>query len=596
MDYLFVGDRGQCCVTMMPKASHKSDTMVSLMFALCLLVTLSCTREQLTVTGAEGLFGKNKISDTHYRWKEIQGDHFRIIYPQELRKQTFHIARIYDNNLSRISRDLGVQLDRTIPVFIYPSQEEYETTHITTGLVEGSGGFTEFFKERVVFPVHSSNRRLKRLALHEITHAVQLRHLLRSPYRSLQILLTGVLSPLWFLEGVAEYESMAWDSMAAMYVRDVVMDHKLIPLNQLRGFSHLAPHQIHLAYHQSDLFIQFLVETYGPQCIARILRLIRNRLNLHKALQKVTGLNRLSLEGKWQKYADERLRVAEGGRQDPLRQARLLTNNRGWNRFPTYSPDSSRVAFLSDWENEGFYFSLYILEVATGQLRKIKERGLELSSLGWSYDGRRLVLVSDDGNRSDLFLYDLERNKLERIPQKFRNNRQPSFLPGDGEVGFVATVNGIADIYKLRLADGKLTPLTQTSNDEAYPRWSLDGRFLVFSREYLEQYDLVLKDLDGGEETRLTQTPYDELSPVFVPGAEALIYVSDQDGIFNLHWLDLKSGMSWPLSRVIGGVFSPQVSHDGQRVLFSYFRHGRYGIFESPMWAKVPGDVNAEGS
>jgi TolB protein len=160
----------------------------------------------------------------------------------------------------------------------------------------------------------------------------------------------------------------------------------------------------------------------------------------------------------------------------------------------------------------------------------------------------------------------------------------------------VATVNGIADIYKLRLADGKLTPLTQTSNDEAYPRWSPDGRFLVFSREYLEQYDLVLKDLYSGEETRLTQTPYDELSPVFVPGAEALIYVSDQDGIFNLHWLDLQSGMSWPLSQVIGGVFSPQVSHDGQRVLFSYFRHGRYGIFESPMLAKVPGDVNAEGS
>jgi len=565
-------------------ALQKSNIAASMLLAMCLLLTLSCAREHVTITGAESLFGKNKVNDTRYRWKEVQGDRFRIIYPEELRQRSFHIARFYDTHLDRISQDLGVQLDRSIPVFIYPSQEEYETTHITTGLVEGSGGFTEFFKERVVFPVNSSNRRLKSLALHEITHAVQLKHLLQGPYRSLQILLTGVLSPLWFLEGVAEYESMAWDTMAAMHMRDAVMDHKLIPLNQLRGFSHLAPHQIHLAYHQSDLFIQFLVETHGGQCIARLMRLLKNRLNLYSGLKEVTGMWPWDLDRAWQKYADRRLRIGGDGWEDPARQARLLTDNGGWNVFPTYSPDGRRVAFLSDWENEGFYFSLYMLELATGRLQKIKKRGLELSSLGWSHDGKRLVIVSDDDNRSDLFLYDLEQNKLERIQQKFRNNLHPSFLPGDEEVGFVAIVNGISDIYKIRLVDGRVTPMTQTPNDESHPRWSPDGRFLVFSREYLEQYDLVLKDLGSGKETRLTHTPYDELSPVFIPGAEAVIYVSDQKGIFNLHWLDLSSGDTWPLSRVIGGIFSPQVSQDGQRVLFSYFRHGQYRIFESTVF------------
>jgi len=576
-------------MTVIAKASHKSHTLAGLVLALYVLLAFSCAREQLTVTGAERLFGKNKVSDSNYRWKEIQGNHFRIIYPEELRQRALQIARIYDNNLVRISRDLGIRFDRTIPVFIYPSQEEYETTHITTELVEGSGGFTEFYKERVVFPVHGSNRHLEHLALHEITHAVQLMHLLQGPYRSWQIFLTGVLSPLWLLEGVAEYESAAWDSMAAMYVRDAVMDHKLIPLNQLRGFSHLSSHQIQLAYHQSDLFIQFLAETYGPQCIAQILKLSKNRLNLHKILHKVTGLKPLPLEWKWQEYAEGRLRVEGEGLQDPSAQAQLHTDNKGWNLFPCYSPDDSRIAFLSDWENEGSYLSLYILELATGRLRKIKERGLEHSAFSWSHDGKHLVLVSDDENRSDLFIYHLENNELERIRQRFRNNRQPSFLPGDKEVGFIATVNGIADIYKIRLADGRVTPVTHTPNDESHPCWSPDGLFLVFSREYLGQYDLVLKDLESGEQTRLTHTPYDELSPVFIPGSKALIYVSDQAGIFNLHRFDLQSGMSWPLSRVVGGIFTPQVSKDGRRVLFSYFRHGQYRIFESPMLTRLSG-------
>ncbi|MGD9208153.1 MAG: peptidase MA family metallohydrolase, partial [Syntrophobacterales bacterium] len=253
----------------------------------------------MTVTGAEYEFGKNKVNDTQYNWKEISGNRFRIIYPDTLRQRAFDVARIYDTHLESISQNLEIDLDRDVPVFLYPSQNEFETTNVITGLVRGTGGFTEFYKERVVFPVQSNNKRLERLALHEVTHAVQLNYLLESRYRSLQIILTGVLSPLWFMEGVAQYESGFWDSMPAMYVRDAVMDHNLIPFNQLRGFSHLPPHQIRLAYDQSGLFIQFLVDTYGQESIARLLRLIKNRLNVRTALQEVTGKDIWTLERNW---------------------------------------------------------------------------------------------------------------------------------------------------------------------------------------------------------------------------------------------------------------------------------------------------------
>ena len=557
-----------------------------------LLVLLSCTREQMTVTGAERLYGKNKVQDTNYTWKEIQGDGYRVIYPEQLRRRALDVANIYGAHLGRISQDLDLPFDKTIPVFLYPSQKEYETTNIVTGLVRGSGGFTEFFKERVVFPVASNDKQLQRLALHEITHAVQLKYLLDGPYRSLQIILTGVLSPLWFMEGVAQYESNAWDATPAMYVRDAVMDHRLIPLNQLRGFSHLPPHQIRLAYYQSDLFIQFLVDTYGQDTIPRLLRLIKNKLNLHSVLHQVTGKDPHQLEWAWREYADSRLRVGGEGWQDPFKQVQLITANKGWNLFPTYSPDGSRIAFLSDWENESLEFSLYLLERSTGRLTRLQERYLSPAPLGWSHDGRRLVFVSDKYNRSDLFLYDVERKKANPIKQDLRVNSFPAFLPGDVEVGFVATVDGFADIYKINLENGKLTPLTQTINDEAYPYWSSDGNFLVFSREYQRQFDLVLKDLSNGQETRLTDTAQDEIWPLFLPEAKAILFVSDETGIFNLHLLDLQSGATHRLSKVIGGIFSPRVSADGKRLLFSYFRHGQYKIFEDAMLPWETGAAN----
>jgi len=566
---------------------------ISLVLIACLLVVVSCTRDKMTVTGAEYEFGKNKVNDTNYDWKEISGNRFRIIYPDTLRQRALDVAQIYDTHLESISQNLEIHLDRDVPVFLYPSQNEYETTNVVTGLVRGSGGFTEFFKERVVFPVHSNDKRLERLALHEITHAVQLNYLLESRYRSLQIILTGVLSPLWFMEGVAQYESRFWDSMPAMYVRDAVMDHDLIPLNQLRGFSHLPPHQIRLAYDQSGLFIQFLVDTYGQESIARLLKLVKNRLNVRNALQEVTGKGIWTLERSWREYADQRLRVGGSGWQDPMAQTQLLTANKGWNFFPVYSPDGSRIAFISDWENEAFEFSLYIMERSTGRLSRVMRRFVEVSPLSWSQDGTRLVFVSDKENRSDLYIYDLKRNKSERIKQELRVNSFPSFLPGDAEVGFVASVNGYADIYKINLHDGKLTPLTQTINDEAYPHWSADGKFLVYSREYQKQFDLVLKDLSSGEETRLTNTVHDEIWPIFLPEGKTILYVSDQSSIFNLHLLDLQSGSSYRLSQVIGGIFSPQVSPDGARLLFTYFRHGQYKIFEGSMSSLEPGVENA---
>ena len=106
------------------------------------------------------------------------------------------------------------------------------------------------------------------------------------------------------------------------------------------------------------------------------------------------------------------------------------------------------------------------------------------------------------------------------------------------------------------------------------------------------QFDLVLKDLFSGEETRLTDTAQDEIWPLFLPEAKAILFVSDETGIFNLHLLDLRSGATKPLSKVIGGIFSPQVSSDGQRLLFSYFRHGQYQIFENAMLPWESGVAN----
>jgi len=61
---------------------------------ILLLVLFSCTRERMTVTGAEHLYGKNKVQVTNYVWKEIQGDGYRVIYPEQLRRRALDVAHV----------------------------------------------------------------------------------------------------------------------------------------------------------------------------------------------------------------------------------------------------------------------------------------------------------------------------------------------------------------------------------------------------------------------------------------------------------------------------------------------------------------------
>ena len=106
---------------------HGLGKLISLALILCLLIVPSCTRDKMTVTGAEYEFGKNKVNDTNYDWKEISGNRFRIIYPDTLRQRALDVAQIYDTHLESISQELMAELSSEDELMgrIYASFQAY---------------------------------------------------------------------------------------------------------------------------------------------------------------------------------------------------------------------------------------------------------------------------------------------------------------------------------------------------------------------------------------------------------------------------------------------------------------------------------------
>lgn len=82
----------------------------------------------------------------------------------------------------------------------------------------------------------------------------------------------------------------------------------------------------------------------------------------------------------------------------------------------------------------------------------------------------------------------------------------------------------LGDLYTLPVAGGRATPLTHGPGYDAHPRYSPDGRQIVFVSDRAGGEDVWLMRADGSEPRPITRDPYSRfLSPSFTPDGEAVL-------------------------------------------------------------------------
>ena len=135
----------------------------------------------------------------------------------------------------------------------------------------------------------------------------------------------------------------------------------------------------------------------------------------------------------------------------------------------------------------------------------------------------------------------------------------------------------LGDLYTLPIAGGKATQLTSGLAYDAQPRWSPDGKKIVFVSDRSGGDNVYLMTLDKRDTTQLTQgNSMQYISPEFSPDGKFVV-VSRGGGTFpaaKLHMLPVDGGAGFPLIqptpgnaqlKTIGAAFSP----DGRYVWFA---------------------------
>jgi Tol biopolymer transport system component len=245
----------------------------------------------------------------------------------------------------------------------------------------------------------------------------------------------------------------------------------------------------------------------------------------------------------------------------------LLSDTVAGYPFGAWSPDGSRVAFLSGSFGEGALLAIEADGSGESHVTDIEARAPE-----WSPDGTKLLFEAAEGG---IFSVGADGSGLTEIA---KDGHGPKSSPDGTRIVFVAEVEGNTDIYAMNVDGSDRRRLTSDPADDVSPAWSPDGTQIAFVSERDGDTDLFVADPNGSNPRQLTDSPAPDEAFSWAPDGERIVYVSYRHGAepenigigdAEIFVVDVGTGESTNMSRHPAWDGDPDWSPDGRMIVFT---------------------------
>jgi Tol biopolymer transport system component len=256
--------------------------------------------------------------------------------------------------------------------------------------------------------------------------------------------------------------------------------------------------------------------------------------------RKVTGSTFHALWTQWRLNSQAEFeQEAEEVRARGLTPSRALTTRGVRQSGPRFSPDGHWIAFTD--RDLTHFRSIHLVSREGGDERVVVKRNGG-SSVAWTPDGHALVYEEPENYRifrvrADLRMVDLGTRQTRWITRGLRA-RDPDVAPDGRTVVFVRQQGDRSDLALVALDGAAPRDLTHSEAGTQWsaPSWSPRGDVLAASRWLPGGWlDIVLVDPVSGAVTPLTRDRAKDVEPTWTPDGAHVVFRSDRDGISNLY-------------------------------------------------------------
>ncbi len=194
-----------------------------------------------------------------------------------------------------------------------------------------------------------------------------------------------------------------------------------------------------------------------------------------------------------------------------------LTPDEAKDHSPAWSPDGEWIAFAS--VRDSLYWEIYLMRPDGSEVRRLTWWD-DASDLwpSWSPDGTRLVFASKRDGNWEIYIMDRDGANLVRLTDHPADDTNPAWSPDGGRIAFVSTRDGFPDIYIMPVVGGEAVNITQAPfSSEHGPTWSPDGGRIAFYSDRDGDWDIYVMAADGSNPVKLTGDAGNDQVPAWRP-------------------------------------------------------------------------------
>jgi TolB protein len=226
-----------------------------------------------------------------------------------------------------------------------------------------------------------------------------------------------------------------------------------------------------------------------------------------------------------------------------------LTHNTAFDAYPAWSPDGSKIAFVSERDGNN-RMEIYVMNAdGTGQHNLTNTPVLWLNSEpDWSPDGTKIAYAEADPMHDswELFVMNADGTGQTQLTDFYPTDGSPTWSPDGTKIAFSSVKgNGYGTIYSIDAEPGgplgEMIGLTKLSNPDPYvewedrdPSWAPDGSKIAFG-ENQGGLGIFVMNADGSGKARLSGYPSSDSDPSWSPGGSKIVFMSDRDGNYEIY-------------------------------------------------------------